>query len=122
MDIAVDKNLTIRLPKNLRGGLDAAANKLELTTNSYIKVSLYTILDLSPFKVKTDIKLNDIISDIPSGNESRIHFLISDELNELLRKKAKKYNISVNKLVLSAIMISLKSHAATEKTTNTFKE
>lgn len=115
MNIAMDKNLTIRLSKNLRRGLDAAANKLELTTNSYIKVSLYTILELSPFKFRlgqltTDIKLNDIISEIPSGRESRINLPISDELNELLRKNAKKYNITVSELVLSVIMISLKSY------------
>ena len=98
--------------------MDAAANKLELTTNSYIKVSLYTILNLSPFKFRTDIKLNDIISEIPIGRESRINLPISDELNELLRKNAKKYNITVSELVLSVIMISLKSYDNDKETIN----
>ena len=67
MDIDRDRRLTIRLPKNLKEKLNDTASKLEITANSYIKVSFYILLNMYAFR--SDMKLDTIISDIPSGRQ-----------------------------------------------------
>lgn len=108
MDIDRDRRLTIRLPKNLKEKLNDTANKLEITANSYIKVSLYILLNMYAFR--SDMKLDTIISDIPSGREDRISLDVSDELNNVLKVYAKKYSLTVNELILVIIMASLKNY------------
>lgn len=118
MDISMDRKLTIRLPKNLRKKLDDVATELEMTTISYVKISLYTTMNLSPFKFKSDIKVDNIISEIPSEKDSRINLPISNKLNELLRKNAKKYDVYVSALILAIIIISLKNYDNDKETIN----
>lgn len=110
MDISMDKKLTVRLPKNLRKKLDNVATELDITTISYVKISLYTAMNLSPFKFKSDMKVDNIISEIPSEKDGRINLPISNKLNELLRKNAKKYDVYVSELILAIIIISLKNY------------
>ncbi|OYP90589.1 hypothetical protein [Ligilactobacillus salivarius] len=110
MDISREKVLTFRLPRAVKEKLNNIANKLEIPSMTYIKLSLYTMLNLSPFKFKSDIKLDDIISDIPRDRDDKINLAISEELNNILKAKAKEYSITVNALVLSIVLASLQSY------------
>ncbi len=110
MDISREKVLTFRLPRAVKEKLNNIANKLEIPSMTYIKLSLYTMLNLSPFKFKSDIKLDDIISDIPRDRYEKINLAISDELHSILKAKAKEYSITVNALILSIVLASLQSY------------
>lgn len=110
MDISREKLLTFRLPRAVKEKLNNIANKLEIPSMTYIKLSLYTMLNLSPFKFKSDIKLDDIISDIPRDRDDKINLAISDELHSILKAKAKEYSITVNALILSIVLASLQSY------------
>ena len=110
MDISREKVLTFRLPRAVKEKLNNIANKLEIPSKTYIKLSLYTMLNLSPFKFKSDIKLDDIISDIPRDRDEKINLAISDELHSILKAKAKEYSITVNALILSIVLASLQSY------------
>lgn len=110
MDISREKVLTFRLPRAVKEKLNNIANKLEIPRMTYIKLSLYTMLNLSPFKFKSDIKLDDIISDIPRDRDDKINLAISDELHSILKAKAKEYSITVNALILSIVLASLQSY------------
>ena len=110
MDISREKVLTFRLPRAVKEKLNNIANKLEIPSMTYIKLSLYTMLNLSPFKFKSDIKLDDIISDIPRDRDDKINLAISDELHSILKAKAKAYSITVNALILSIVLASLQSY------------
>ena len=110
MDISREKVLTFRLPRAVKEKLNNIANKLEIPSMTYIKLSLYTMLNLSPFKFKSDIKLDDIISDIPRERDEKINLAISDELHSILKAKAKEYSITVNALILSIVLASLQSY------------
>ena len=110
MDISREKVLTFRLPRAVKEKLNNIANKLEIPSMTYIKLSLYTMLNLSPFKFKSDIKLDDIISDIPRDRDDKINLAISDELHSILKAKAKEYSITVNALILSIVLASLQSY------------
>ena len=110
MDISREKVLTFRLPRAVKDKLNNIANKLEIPSMTYIKLSLYTMLNLSPFKFKSDIKLDDIISDIPRDRYEKINLAISDELHSILKAKAKEYSITVNALILSIVLASLQSY------------
>ena len=110
MDISREKVLTFRLPRAVKEKLNNIANKLEIPSMTYIKLSLYTMLNLSPFKFKSDIKLDDIISDIPRDRDNKINLAISDELHSFLKAKAKDYSITVNALILSIVLASLQSY------------
>lgn len=110
MDISREKVLTFRLPRAVKEKLNNIANKLEIPSMTYIKLSLYTMLNLSPFKFKSDIKLDDIISDIPRDRDNKINLAISDELHSILKAKAKEYSITVNALILSIVLASLQSY------------
>lgn len=110
MDISREKVLTFRLPRAVKEKLNNIANKLEIPNMTYIKLSLYTMLNLSPFKFKSDIKLDDIISDIPRDRDGKINLAISDELHSILKAKAKEYSITVNALILSIVLASLQSY------------
>ncbi|MGI7384101.1 hypothetical protein [Ligilactobacillus salivarius] len=110
MDISREKVLTFRLPRAVKEKLNNIANKLEIPSMTYIKLSLYTMLNLSPFKFKSDIKLDDIISDIPRDRDEKINLAISDELHSILKAKAKEYSITVNALILSIVLASLQSY------------
>ena len=110
MDISREKVLTFRLPRAVKEKLNNIANKLEIPSMTYIKLSLYTMLNLSPFKFKSDIKLDDIISDIPRDRYEKIILAISDELHSILKAKAKEYSITVNALILSIVLASLQSY------------
>ena len=110
MDISREKVLTVRLPRAVKEKLNNIANKLEIPSMTYIKLSLYTMLNLSPFKFKSDIKLDDIISDIPRDRYEKINLAISDELHSILKAKAKEYSITVNALILSIVLASLQSY------------
>ena len=110
MDISREKVLTFMLPRAVKEKLNNIANKLEIPSMTYIKLSLYTMLNLSPFKFKSDIKLDDIISDIPRDRDDKINLAISDELHSILKAKAKEYSITVNALILSIVLASLQSY------------
>ena len=110
MDISREKVLTFRLPRAVKEKLNNIANKLEIPSMTYIKLSLYTMLNLSPFKFKSDIKLDDIISDIPRDRDGKVNLAISDELHSILKAKAKEYSITVNALILSIVLASLQSY------------
>ena len=110
MDISREKLLTFRLPRAVKEKLNNIANKLEIPSMTYIKLSLYTMLSSSPFKFKSDIKLDDIISDIPRDRDDKINLAISDELHSILKAKAKEYSITVNALILSIVLASLQSY------------
>ena len=110
MDISREKVLTFRLTRAVKEKLNNIANKLEIPSMTYIKLSLYTMLNLSPFKFKSDIKLDDIISDIPRDRYEKINLAISDELHSILKAKAKEYSITVNALILSIVLASLQSY------------
>ncbi|MYY65754.1 hypothetical protein FYL25_10225 [Lactobacillus salivarius] len=110
MDISREKLLTFRLPRAVKEKLNNIANKLEIPSMTYIKLSLYTMLNSSPFKFKSDIKLDDIISDIPRDRDDKINLAISDELHSILKAKAKEYSITVNALILSIVLASLQSY------------
>ena len=110
MDISREKLLTFRVPRAVKEKLNNIANKLEIPSMTYIKLSLYTMLNLSPFKFKSDIKLDDIISDIPRDRDDKINLAISDELHSILKAKAKEYSITVNALILSIVLASLQSY------------
>ena len=110
MDISREKVLTFRLPRAVKEKLNNIANKLEIPSMTYIKLSLYTMLNLSPFKFKSDIKLDDIISDIPRDRDEKINLAISDELHSILKAKAKEYSITVNALIFSIVLASLQSY------------
>lgn len=122
MDISREKVLTFRLPRAVKEKLNNIANKLEIPSMTYIKLSLYTMLNLSPFKFKSDIKLDDIISDIPRDRDDKINLAISEELNNILKAKAKEYSITVNALVLSIVLASLQSYDNVGDNTRTSQE
>ncbi|WHS05187.1 hypothetical protein O2U01_11165 (plasmid) [Ligilactobacillus salivarius] len=122
MDISREKVLTFRLPRAVKEKLNNIANKLEIPSMTYIKLSLYTMLNLSPFKFKSDIKLDDIISDIPRDRDDKINLAISEELNNILKAKAKEYSITVNALVLSIVLASLQSYDNVGDNTSTSQE
>lgn len=122
MDISREKVLTFRLPRAVKEKLNNIANKLEIPSMTYIKLSLYTMLNLSPFKFKSDIKLDDIISDIPRDRDDKINLAISEELNNILKAKAKEYSITVNALVLSIVLASLQSYDNVGDSTSTSQE
>lgn len=122
MDISREKVLTFRLPRAVKEKLNNIANKLEIPSMTYIKLSLYTMLNLSPFKFKSDIKLDDIIYDIPRDRDDKINLAISEELNNILKAKAKEYSITVNALVLSIVLASLQSYDNVGDNTSTSQE
>lgn len=122
MDISREKLLTFRLPRAVKEKLNNIANKLEIPSMTYIKLSLYTMLSSSPFKFKSDIKLDDIISDIPRDRDDKINLAISDELHSILKAKAKEYSITVNALILSIVLASLQSYDNVGENTRTSQE
>lgn len=108
MDTNKIYKITVRMPKELRENLTYAANKLNITSNTFMKISLYSYLNLSLFSLADAAPIN--ISKIPKDRSVRINLIVDDELHTILEIHAQKYNLTINDLILYTILVSLNDY------------
>lgn len=108
MDTNKIYKITVRMPKELRENLIYAANKLNITSNTFMKISLYSYLNSSFFSLADAIPIN--ISKIPKDRSTRINLIVDDELHTILEIHAQKYNLTINDLILYTILVSLNDY------------
>lgn len=108
MDTNKIYKITVRMPKELRENLTYAANKLNITSNTFMKISLYSYLNLSLFSLADAAPIN--ISKIPKDRSVKINLIVDDELHTILEIHAQKYNLTINDLILYTILVSLNDY------------
>lgn len=108
MDTNKIYKLTVRMPKELKENLIYASNKLNITSNTFMKISLYVYLNLSFFNLAYATSIN--ISKIPKERNARLSLIVDDELHTILEMHAQKYNLTINDLILYTILVSLNSY------------
>lgn len=108
MDTNKIYKITVRMPKELRENLTYAANKLNITSNTFMKISLYSYLNLSLFSLADAAPIN--ISKIPKDRSVRINLIVDDELHTILEIHVQKYNLTINDLILYTILVSLNDY------------
>lgn len=108
MDTNKIYKITVRMPKELRENLIYAANKLNITSNTFMKISLYSYLNSSFFSLADTTPIN--ISKIPKDRSDRINLIVDDELHTILEIHAQKYNLTINDLILYTILVSLNDY------------
>ncbi|OQQ82029.1 helix-turn-helix domain-containing protein [Ligilactobacillus salivarius] len=108
MDTNKIYRITVRMPKELRENLIYAANKLNITSNTFMKISLYSYLNSSFFSLANATPIN--ISKIPKDRSARINLIVDDELHTILEIHAQKYNLTINDLILYTILVSLNDY------------
>ena len=108
MDTNKIYKLTVRMPKELRENLIYASNKLNITSNTFMKISLYAYLNLSFFNLAYTTSFN--ISEIPKERNARLSLIVDDELHTILEMHAQKYNLTINDLILYTILVSLNAY------------
>lgn len=104
MDTNKIYRITVRMPKELRENLTYAANKLNVTSNTFMKISLYAYLKVSFFSLTDATPIN--ISKIPKDRSARINLIVDDELHTILEIHAQKYNLTINDLILYTILVN----------------
>lgn len=108
MDTNKIYKITVRMPKELRENLIYAANKLNITSNTFMKISLYSYLNSSFFSLANATPIN--ISEIPKERNTRINLIVDDELHTILEIHAQKYNLTINDLILYTVLVSLNAY------------
>ena len=108
MDTNKIYKLTVRMPKELKENLIYASNKLNITSNTFMKISLYVYLNLSFFNLAYATSIN--ISKIPKERNARLRLIVDDELHTILEMHAQKYNLTINDLILYTILVSLNAY------------
>ena len=76
MDTNKIYKLTVRMPKELKENLIYASNKLNITSNTFMKISLYVYLNLSFFNLAYATSIN--ISKIPKERNARLSLIVDD--------------------------------------------